>query len=106
MPRNDSVPVPVANFVRITSNPVSQVSIANIGQQNLIPNVSFEAAVEIVATNGLIAPANSNGRIVMYPGAAPRLIVLSSVFPGVTGGANYLWARALVVPVELFVSHA
>lgn len=94
MPQNQRYAVGQA-WVMVTDANVSSVTFQNLTQGGMF----------ISATNGLTAPTNDDGAISYGSGQGERNVLLSDLFPGVTG-ANRLWARIASGTGTLFISHA
>ena len=81
MPQNTTKNVPAATWTQLTDANISTVTFQNISG-------SF---VLIKGTVGAVAPTNREGAIRYNPGQGERNVLLSDLFPGLSG-VNRLYA--------------
>ncbi len=94
MAQNTTVSLPAATWTQLTDANASSITFQNVGSNYII----------IKATVGAVAPTTNAGAIRYNPGQGERNVLLSDLFPGVTG-ANRVYAYAdAITPVV--VSHA
>jgi hypothetical protein len=93
MPQNTNITVPPDTWTLLTDADVTAVTFQNMGNDLLIKG-----------TVGAVAPTTLLGAVSYFPGGGERNVLLSDLFPGVSG-RNRLYAYS-PGGTSVFVSHA
>lgn len=94
MPQNTTVNLAPATWTQITNGDTARITFQNIANSHMV----------VKATVGATAPANLTGGIRYNPGQGERNVLLSDLFPGVTG-VNRVYAYSQD-GAAVMVSHA
>lgn len=93
MPRNTTLSLPEDVWTELTANDVASITFQNLGGHFIL----------VKATTGA-APTDDSASIRYNPGQGERNVLLSDLFPGLSG-RDRVWAFA-PYPTRVFVSHA
>lgn len=94
MAQNTTLSITASTWTLLTDSNVSSITFQNVGSNHIL----------VKGTVGATPPSNSNGAIRYNPGQGERNVLLTDLFPGVSGATRiYAWAEA-ATPVV--VSHA
>jgi len=94
MAQNTTLDIPAEVWTQLTDADVTSISFQNLGMNFII----------VKATTDTTAPTTSADAIRYNPGQGEMNVLLSDMFPGLSG-RDRLWAYA-PAPTRVFVSHA
>lgn len=94
MAQNTDMDLAAQTWTQLTDADVSQISFQNKGGTHIF----------VKATTDTTAPTTFAGAIRYNPGQGERNVLLSDLWPGLTG-RDRVWAYA-AGPVTVFISHA
>ena len=94
MAQNTTINATAGAWTQLTSADVTSLTFQNIGGQYAL----------IAGTLGATAPTNLNGALRYNPGQGERAVLISDLFPGVSG-VNRAWVYA-DNGTRIFISHA
>lgn len=95
MAQNTTVNVPAMTWTQLTNSDTARITFQNASGYHVV----------VKATAGATAPTDLAGGIRYNPGQGERNVLLSELFPGLTGG-NRVYAYAESGGVSVMVSHA